>query len=56
MATPRAPGWHHTPQYQNYQSVLEGVHEYAVKQGITYKHILLDSWWYTKVRRGEVHA
>ena len=49
---PRRSGWHHTPQHQNYQSVLEGVHDYAVKEGIPYKHILLDSWWYTKVGCG----
>ena len=33
---------------QNYQDALLGVHDYALKEEIPYKHILLDSWWYTK--------
>ena len=33
---------------------MEGVHAYSVKEGIPYKHILLDSWWYTKGSAGGV--
>ena len=28
------------------------MHEYSTKEGIPYKHILLDSWWYTKGNGG----
>lgn len=41
-------GWETTPEFKNYQEVLEGVHAYSIAQGIPYKHILLDSWWYFK--------
>jgi len=34
--------------YQNYQEAMTGVHDYSVKENIPYKHLLLDSWWYTK--------
>jgi hypothetical protein len=41
-------GWHETELYNNYQTAMEGVHQYSVQEDIPYKHILLDSWWYTK--------
>ena len=31
-----------------YQDTLLAVHEYAQKEAIPYRHVLLDSWWYTK--------
>ena len=34
--------------YKDYQDAMEGVYEYSKAEGIPYKHILLDSWWYTK--------
>jgi len=33
---------------KTYQDTLLAVHEYAQTEGIPYKHVLLDSWWYTK--------
>ena len=44
-------GWNQTTVdggHLNYQDALLGVHAYAAKEEIPYKHILLDSWWYTK--------
>eukprot|EP01050_Picozoa_sp_SAG11_P016880 SAG11_NODE_2359_length_3464_cov_2.039525_4_plen_73_part_00 len=41
-------GWHQTEEYYNYQTAMEGVHAYSVQEDIPYRHILLDSWWYTK--------
>ena len=41
-------GWHQTSEYSNYQEALLGVHAYAETEKIPYKHVLLDSWWYTK--------
>ena len=37
-----------TPDYKNYQQALTGVHDYSVQESIPYKHLLLDSWWYTR--------
>lgn len=34
--------------YKDYQDAMEGVYEYSKAEGIPYKHILLDSWWYAK--------
>jgi hypothetical protein len=39
---------HYLPGISNYQQALEGVHAYAAEQKIPYRHVLLDSWWYTK--------
>jgi hypothetical protein len=39
-------GWNQPP-FQKYQDALEGVYDYAAKEGIPYKHLLLDSYWYT---------
>ena len=50
-------GWHPTattPDYSNYEDALTGVHGYAAKEDIPYKHVLLDSWWYTKGEAGGV--
>lgn len=42
-------GWHTGHNNGNdYQDALTNVHEYAVSEDIPYKHVLLDSWWYTK--------
>jgi hypothetical protein len=46
-------GWNHeatdhNPDYKNYQEALEGVYAYSKAEGIPYKHILLDSWWYSQ--------
>ena len=30
------------------QDALTAVHEYSLAEKIPYKHVLLDSWWYTK--------
>ena len=30
---------------KTYQDTLLAVHAYAQKEGIPYKHVLLDSWW-----------
>ena len=35
-----------TGTYANYLDALLAVNDYAQQQGIPYKHILLDSWWY----------
>lgn len=37
-----------TEHGKNYEDTLLDVHKYSVSQGIPYKHVLLDSWWYTK--------
>jgi hypothetical protein len=34
---------------ENYQDTLLGVHAYAEKEAIPYKHVLLDSWWYVSL-------
>jgi hypothetical protein len=42
-------GWHTGHDNgQTYQDALTNVHAYAVAEDIPYKHVLLDSWWYTK--------
>ena len=40
-----APGKFAPGPRQDYQDTLLGVHAYAQKEGIPYKHVLLDSWW-----------
>jgi hypothetical protein len=30
------------------RQAMQGVHAYAEEEQIPYKHVLLDSWWYTK--------
>lgn len=42
-------GWHTGHNNgMNYQDALTAVHDYSVTEDIPYKHVLLDSWWYTK--------
>ena len=49
-----APGKFGPGPKENYQQTLIGVHSYAQKEKIPYKHVLLDSWWYTKGAAGGV--
>ena len=37
--------YYSTGAYANYSVALAAVNEYALAQGIPYRHILLDSWW-----------
>jgi hypothetical protein len=36
--------------YANYSVALSAVYSYAQAQGIPYRHVLLDSWWYVRLR------
>eukprot|EP00051_Salpingoeca_urceolata_P021745 m.344479 g.344479 ORF g.344479 m.344479 type:complete len:749 (-) comp19854_c2_seq17:290-2536(-) len=40
--------YYQTEAGKNYEDTLIDVHEYAQKEGIPYKYVLLDSWWYYK--------
>ncbi len=37
-----------TANYSNYLEVLLAVNDYAIAEGIPYRGVLLDSWWYFK--------
>lgn len=37
--------YYSTGAYANYSVALAAVNQYALEQGIPYRHILLDSWW-----------
>lgn len=39
---------HQNPVFPNYNAALIAVKNYAEKEAIPYRHILLDSWWYFK--------
>ena len=40
--------YYQTGAYANYSAALLAVYDYAQHEGIPYRHILLDSWWYYK--------
>lgn len=40
--------WYNHAPYSNYLEALLAVHNYSVAEGIPYKTMLLDSWWYYK--------
>ena len=40
--------YYNTGAYENYSVALPAVYDYAVSQGIPYRHVLLDSYWYYK--------
>lgn len=46
--------YYHTLPNASYDATLRAVHRYAQKEGIPYRYILLDSWWYFKGSNGGV--
>lgn len=46
--------YYNTGDYTNYQDVLVAVKDYADSEGIPYRYVLLDSWWYYKGENGGV--
>ena len=46
--------YYQTGSYANYSAALAAVHDYSVSQGIPYRGVLLDSWWYFKGTGGGV--
>jgi len=46
--------YYNTENNETYEQTLEGVYQYSVQQGLPYKWILLDSWWYPKGPEGGV--